>query len=282
MDRSLRLEISSSGGHRAWIRATAVAAAVTALGLGARHRRPAAGPGPGPPALDVGPARARCTPAVRRPEGRHALAHRPVFLRDPWYWPELSGTSIPRSRTRTSSTGRRAEPRLGGRPPARDGGQQRRHTPLAQVRAEPLKDAVRAIPYDLLMDFVRRPTCSTARRSATKPYVVGNARPAPDRLDRERGVRVGPRRTGGWPALHHGQRGRRAARPGRRRRARLHRPLRRTARSSRPPAPWCGGRLDPQDAREDELTHLRVLETGREILPATSCSRPRRHRLRTS
>jgi len=27
------------------------------------------------------------------------------------------------------------------------------------------------------------------------------------------------------------------------------------------------GRLDPQDAREDELTHLRVLETGREILP---------------
>jgi len=42
-----------------------------------------------------------------------------------------------------------------------------------QVRSQPLKDAIRAIPYDLLMDFVGRPSLLSKEQIKEAPYVVG-------------------------------------------------------------------------------------------------------------
>jgi len=42
-----------------------------------------------------------------------------------------------------------------------------------QVRSQPLTDAVRAIPYDLLMTFVGRPAVLTKDEVKDQPYVIG-------------------------------------------------------------------------------------------------------------
>ena len=91
----------------------------------------------------------------------------------------------------------------------------------------PLNGAIRAIPYDLLMDFVGRPSLLDRGRRPEPAVRRRHARPPHRRLDHQRSVCARPRRPAGGHALQHHQRRRRAARPGRRRPARLHRPFRR-------------------------------------------------------
>ena len=173
MDRSLRLEISSSGGHRAWIRATAVAAAVTALGLALGTAAPqparaqASGTSMSVPLAPDAPQQY----VVQKGDTLWHIAR--VFLRDPWYWPEIWYVNPEIQNPHLIYPGDVLNlVWVDGRPRVTVGSSgATRLSP--QVRAEPLKDAVRAIPYDLLMDFVRRPTLLDRSQVRDQPYVVG-------------------------------------------------------------------------------------------------------------
>lgn len=96
-----------------------------------------------------------------------------VFLREPWYWPELwyANPSIKNPHLIYPGdvlflTWVNGRPRLSVEQPS-----SQRLSP--QVRSEPLADAVRAIPYDLLMNFVGRPLLLDKNDLKTRPHVVG-------------------------------------------------------------------------------------------------------------
>jgi hypothetical protein len=135
------------------------------------------------------------------------------------------------------------------------------------VRSQPLRDAIRAIPYDLLMDFVGRPTLLDSDQVRDAPYVVGMrdlhmlgstaneiygkglGKPGPgarfnvvnvgeELRDPDDGDLLGY--MGHWAGVGEVIQTSGAVVPGR--------------------------RSVFKSEREEELTHLRVLETGREIM----------------
>lgn len=104
-----------------------------------------------------------------------------VFLRQPWYWPEIwyvnpqianphliyPGDMLKLvyidGQPRLTVTERGGETVEGGR-----GG--KRLSP--EVRREPLSQAITAIPYDIVASFMGRPTLLTKEQVKTAPYVV--------------------------------------------------------------------------------------------------------------
>jgi hypothetical protein len=95
-----------------------------------------------------------------------------VFLRDPWYWPEIWYVNpaienphliYPGDVLNLVYVDGKARVTLGS-------AGETRLSP--QVRTEPLKDAIRAIPYDLLMTFVGRPMPDRPQ-VRNQPHVVG-------------------------------------------------------------------------------------------------------------
>jgi len=173
MDRSLRLATSTSAGWRPWIRATAVAAVVATVGIGLGATAPA-------------PARAQVSGSsmsvplapdapqqyvVKRGDTLWDIAA--VFLRDPWYWPEIWYVNPDISNPHLTSPGDvlnlvyvDGKPRI----TVASAGATRLSP---QVRTSPLTDAVRAIPYDLLMNFAGRPSLLDKDQIKNVPYVVG-------------------------------------------------------------------------------------------------------------
>jgi hypothetical protein len=96
-----------------------------------------------------------------------------VFLRDPWYWPEIWYVNPEIQNPHLIYPGDVLNlVYVDGKPRITVGSAgATRLSP--QVRSEPLDDAVRAIPYDLLMDFVGRPTLIEKDQVKRVPYVVG-------------------------------------------------------------------------------------------------------------
>src|SRR5688572_30852841 len=104
-----------------------------------------------------------------------------VFLREPWYWPEIwyvnpqianphliyPGDVLKLvyvdGQPRLTVAQRGGETVEGGR-----GG--KRLSP--EVRREPLSQAVTAIPYDVIASFMGRPTLLTKDQVKTAPYIV--------------------------------------------------------------------------------------------------------------
>jgi hypothetical protein len=102
-----------------------------------------------------------------------------VFLRDPWYWPEIWYVNPQVENPHLIYPGDvlklvyiDGQPRvtLGDRGGATESGGGKRLSP--GVRREPLSQAVTAIPYDVIASFMGRPTLLDDNQVKTAPYVV--------------------------------------------------------------------------------------------------------------
>jgi hypothetical protein len=96
-----------------------------------------------------------------------------VFLRDPWYWPEIWYVNPQVANPHLIYPGDvlrlvyiDGKPRI-----TMERGQTVHLSP--QMRSEPLDSAIPAIPYDILMDFVGRPQIMSKDEVKDAPYVVG-------------------------------------------------------------------------------------------------------------
>src|SRR5262245_37612159 len=99
-----------------------------------------------------------------------------VFLRDPWFWPEIWYVNPQVQNPHLIYPGDvlklvyiEGQPRvtLAGTP---EGGGGKRLS--QQVRREPLSQAITAIPYDIVASFVGRPTLLTQDQVRSGPYIV--------------------------------------------------------------------------------------------------------------
>jgi len=103
-----------------------------------------------------------------------------VFLRDPWYWPEIWYVNPQVANPHLIYPGDvlklvyvDGQPRVtlgdrGGEGAESGGG--KRLSP--QVRREPLSEAITAIPYDVIAGFMGRPTLLDGEQVKSAPYVV--------------------------------------------------------------------------------------------------------------
>ena len=96
-----------------------------------------------------------------------------VFLRDPWYWPEIWYVNPQVSNPHLIYPGDvlhlvyvDGKPRI-----TMERGDTVHLSP--QLRSERLENAIPAIPYDILMDFVGRPQILSKDEVKDAPYVVG-------------------------------------------------------------------------------------------------------------
>src|SRR5512145_604790 len=96
-----------------------------------------------------------------------------VFLRDPWYWPEIWYVNPAIENPHLIYPGAVLHlVYVDGRPRVMVGrAGDVRLSP--QVRSQPLSQAVRAIPYNLLMNFTGRPAFLTKDDAKERPYVIG-------------------------------------------------------------------------------------------------------------
>ena len=173
MDRNLRLSHQNSPRWRRWIRSAGLAAAIagTALALGTVTTAPAAaqvsGTSMSVPLAPNAPDRY----VVKKGDTLWDIAG--VFLREPWYWPEIWYVNPEIENPHLIYPGDvlnlvyvDGKPRI-----TLESAGAVRLSP--EVRSQPLKDAIRTIPYDLLMDFVGHPSLVDAKTVKEAPYVVG-------------------------------------------------------------------------------------------------------------
>lgn len=103
-----------------------------------------------------------------------------VFLREPWYWPEIWYVNPQIANPHLIYPGDvlrlvyvDGQPRLTverGGETVEGGRGGKRLSP--EVRREPLSQAITAIPYDIVASFMGRPTLLTKEQVKTAPYVV--------------------------------------------------------------------------------------------------------------
>jgi len=173
MDRSLRLAESCSSGHWSWIRAAALAAAVAMTGIALGTAAPA-------PAMAQVSGSSMSVPLATDAPERYVVKKgdtlwdiAAVFLRDPWYWPEIWYVNPSVQNPHLIYPGDVLNlVWVDGKPRVTLGTEGTvRLSP--QVRTEPLTGAIRAIPYELLMTFVGRPSLIERSEIKKVPYVVG-------------------------------------------------------------------------------------------------------------
>lgn len=99
-----------------------------------------------------------------------------VFLRDPWYWPEIWYVNPQVDNPHLIYPGDvlklvyiDGQPRVTVADRPQSGGGKRLSP---QVRREPLSNAITAIPYDVVASFMGRPTLLDADQVKSAPYVV--------------------------------------------------------------------------------------------------------------
>jgi len=267
MDRNLRLAPTNSAGWRPWIRAIGLGLAIASAGLTLGTASPTvamaevSGTSMSVPLAENAPERY----VVKKGDTLWDIAG--VFLRDPFFWPEIWFVNPEIANPHLIYPGDvlflsyvDGKPRV-----ALEQAGAVRLSP--EVRSQPLRDAIRAIPYDLLMDFVGRPTLLDSDQVRDAPYVVGMrdlhmlgstaneiygkglGKPGPgarfnvvnvgeELRDPDDGDLLGY--MGHWAGVGEVIQTSGAVVPGR--------------------------RSVFKSEREEELTHLRVLETGREIM----------------
>jgi hypothetical protein len=174
MDRNVRPESSSVPPARHWMRALMLGAAIAGTGtVGgltlpmAAVAQPAAGRSMSVPIAENAPERY----VVKKGDTLWDISA--MYLKDPWYWPEIwyVNSSI-------------ANPHLiypgdvlyfsyvDGKPRVSlERGATVKLSP--EVRTSPLGEAIRTIPYDVLENFAGRPTLLDKDQVKDAPYVVG-------------------------------------------------------------------------------------------------------------
>ena len=173
MDRHPRLDPDHAPAGRPRLRACALALAGACLGLALGASAPtlaqdeASGQSMSVPLAPDAPD----TYVVKRGDTLWDISA--VFLRDPWYWPEIWYVNPAIENPHLIYPGDVLHlVYVDGRPRVMIGrAGDVRLSP--QVRSQPLTDAVRAIPYDLLMTFVGRPAVLTKDEVKDQPYVIG-------------------------------------------------------------------------------------------------------------
>lgn len=267
MDRNLRLVPTVSAAWRHWIRAMALGLAVAGTGLTLGTA------GPAPAFADVS-GTSMSVPLVEDAPERYVVKKgdtlwdiAAVYLRDPFYWPEIWYVNPEIANPHLIYPGDVLYlSYVDGKP--RVTLEQAGTVRLSpEVRSQPLKDAIRAIPYDLLMDFVGRPTLLDSDQVRSAPYVVGmrnqhmlgstaneiygSGLGKPAAGSRYNVVNVGEELRDPDDGALLGFMGHWAG-------------VGEVIQTSGAVVP--GARSVSRMTREEELTHLRVLQTGREIM----------------
>jgi len=174
MDRYLRPDSCKAPQRRNWIRALVLAAAVTGLGISGGLFAPdrafaeaASGRSMSVPIAENAPERY----VVKKGDTLWDISA--MYLKDPWYWPEIWYVNPNIANPHLIFPGDVLYfSYVDGRPRVsleRAGAV--RLSP--EVRTSPLSSAIHAIPYDVLMRFVERPSLLDKDQIKHAPYVVG-------------------------------------------------------------------------------------------------------------
>jgi hypothetical protein len=173
MDRYHRPEPARSQTPRRWVRALLLAAAVAGAGIGAGLSVPGS-------ALAQDSGRSMSVPIAASAPERYVVKPgdtlwdiSAMYLQDPWYWPEIWYVNPNIANPHLIYPGDvlyfsyvDGKPRV-----SLERAGTVRLSP--EVRTSPLDSAIRAIPYDLLMDFAGRPQLLDKDQVKNAPYVVG-------------------------------------------------------------------------------------------------------------
>jgi hypothetical protein len=172
MDRNLRPESSTSLHPRRWVRALLLAIAVTGIGAAtavppAALAQTEAGRSMSVPISPTAPERY----VVKKGDTLWDISA--MYLSDPWYWPEIWYVNPSIQNPHLIFPGDvlyfsyvDGKPRVSLEPVSA-----MRLSP--EMRTSDLDGAIRAIPYDLLMDFVSRPSLLDRDQVRNSPYIVG-------------------------------------------------------------------------------------------------------------
>ena len=137
-----------------------------------------------------------------------------MYLNDPWYWPEIWYVNPAIANPHLIYPGDVLYfSYVDGKP--RVSLERASATTLTpQMRSTPLDEAIRTIPYNVLMDFVGRPSLLDKDQVKKAPYVVGMRDRHIVGSVGKRDLRQGAEGPGHWLALQHRARRRGTARPG--------------------------------------------------------------------
>jgi hypothetical protein len=175
MDRKQRVAPTDSTGRGHWIRAAGVALAVAGFGLALATAVPTpalaeAETAGRPISVSLAPD-APATYVVKKGDTLWDIAG--VFLKDPWHWPEIWQANPQIENPHWIYPGDVLRlVYVDGKPRVTvETAGAVRLSP--EVRSAPLALAVRTVPYDLLMKFTRRPGLLDKQLVNDAPYVVG-------------------------------------------------------------------------------------------------------------
>ncbi len=174
MDRMLRVGSNAPTGRTHWARAVTVSLAVagTSLALWAAVPTPATAQQASGQSMSVPLApNAPDTYVVKKGDTLWDISG--VFLTYPWYWPEIWYVNPQIENPHWIYPGDVLRLiYVDGKPRITVGtAGDVRLSP--QVRTDPLAQAIRTVPYDILMNFVQRPSLLTRKQVNNAPYVVG-------------------------------------------------------------------------------------------------------------
>jgi hypothetical protein len=175
MDRYARPESTSSLPANGWMRAVVLAAAIAGAGIGSGVLVPASSA-----LAQAETGRSMSVPVAANAPERYVVKRgdtlwdiSAMYLKDPWYWPEIWHVNPAIANPHLIYPGDElffsyvdGKPRV-----SLERAGAVRLSP--EVRTSPLDQAIRAIPYDVLMDFTGRPSLLDKTQLKQAPYVVG-------------------------------------------------------------------------------------------------------------
>ena len=172
MVRNPRQSLNKSSRYQRWLRALGLGTAVAALGITLEVSAPALAQEASGTSMSV-PIAADAPDEYVVKKGDTLWDISAVFLRDPWYWPEIWYVNPEIANPHLIYPGDvlrlvyvDGKPRI-----TMERGQTVHLSP--QMRSEDLGSAIPAIPYDILMDFVGRPQIVSKDEAKAAPHIIG-------------------------------------------------------------------------------------------------------------